>query len=176
MGYRKTIEGVTDNFSSFNYRAAIANTSWIQTGRRPTPSSTTTSVTPPTIIPGAGSRRVSLGLRHMATPSPTRWRNKSPDPHPPPLPPLPPLLPHSNPSPAAPGPGHPVQAQGQPDSTPSLLTSDNHSQQTLYRPPSSLGTSAQVPAAGFSSFVWYKTLIPMTTHLGGTPAVLLVCN
>lgn len=65
---------------SFNCRAATASTSWIQTGRRPTPSSTTTSVTPPTIIPGAANRRASLGLQRMATPNPTRWRNRSPAP------------------------------------------------------------------------------------------------
>ncbi|XP_059414733.1 protein sidekick-2-like isoform X2 [Carassius carassius] len=74
-------------------------------------------------------------------------------PHPPPLPPLPPLLPHSNPSPLPQGQGSLFRPKGSRTPTPSLLTSDNHSQHTLYRPPSSLGTSAQVPATGFSSFV-----------------------
>ncbi|XP_016131468.1 protein sidekick-2-like [Sinocyclocheilus grahami] len=74
-------------------------------------------------------------------------------PHPPPLPPLPPLLPHSNPSPQPQGQGTLFRPKGSRTPTPSLLTSDNHSQHTLYRPPSSLGTSAQVPATGFSSFV-----------------------
>uniref|UniRef100_A0A8C1JAD0 Sidekick cell adhesion molecule 2a n=1 Tax=Cyprinus carpio TaxID=7962 RepID=A0A8C1JAD0_CYPCA len=74
-------------------------------------------------------------------------------PHPPPLPPLPPLLPHSNPSPQPQGQGTLFRPKGSRTPTPSLLTSDNHSQHTVYRPPSSLGTSAQVPATGFSSFV-----------------------
>lgn len=74
-------------------------------------------------------------------------------PHPPPLPPLPPLLPHSNPSPQPQGQGTVFRPKGSRTPTPSLLTSDNHSQHTVYRPPSSLGTSAQVPATGFSSFV-----------------------
>ncbi|KAI2666017.1 Protein sidekick-2 [Labeo rohita] len=74
-------------------------------------------------------------------------------PHPPPLPPLPPLLPHSNPSPQPQGQGTLFRPKGSRTPTPSLLSSDNHSQHTLYRPPSSLGTSAQVPATGFSSFV-----------------------
>uniref|UniRef100_A0A3B4EBP9 Sidekick cell adhesion molecule 2a n=1 Tax=Pygocentrus nattereri TaxID=42514 RepID=A0A3B4EBP9_PYGNA len=37
--------------------------------------------------------------------------------------------------------------------TPSLLSSEAHSQHALYRPPSSLGASTQTPATGFSSFV-----------------------
>lgn len=74
-------------------------------------------------------------------------------PHPPPLPPLPPLLSHSNPSPQPQGQGTLFRPKGSRTPTPSLLSSDTHSQHTLYRPPSSLGTSAQVPATGFSSFV-----------------------
>uniref|UniRef100_A0A8B9GTL9 Sidekick cell adhesion molecule 2a n=1 Tax=Astyanax mexicanus TaxID=7994 RepID=A0A8B9GTL9_ASTMX len=74
-------------------------------------------------------------------------------PHPPPLPPLPPLLPHTAPSPQPQGQGTLFRPKGSRTPTPSLLSSDTHSQHTLYRPPSSLGASTQTPATGFSSFV-----------------------
>ncbi|TSO37067.1 Protein sidekick-2 [Bagarius yarrelli] len=71
----------------------------------------------------------------------------------PPLPPLPPLLPHSTPSPQPMGQGTLFRPKGSRTPTPSLLSSEIHSQHGLYRPPSSLGTSAQTPTTGFSSFV-----------------------
>ncbi|XP_072549363.1 protein sidekick-2 isoform X2 [Salminus brasiliensis] len=74
-------------------------------------------------------------------------------PHPPPLPPLPPLLPHTAPSPQPQGQGTLFRPKGSRTPTPSLLSSETHSQHALYRPPSSLGTSTQTPATGFSSFV-----------------------
>ncbi|KAL6476951.1 hypothetical protein MHYP_G00154500 [Metynnis hypsauchen] len=74
-------------------------------------------------------------------------------PHPPPLPPLPPLLPHSTPSPQPQGQGTLFRPKGSRTPTPSLLSSEAHSQHALYRPPSSLGASTQTPATGFSSFV-----------------------
>lgn len=74
-------------------------------------------------------------------------------PHPPPLPPLPPLLPHTAPSPQPQGQGTLFRPKGSRTPTPSLLSSETHSQHTLYRPPSSLGASTQTPATGFSSFV-----------------------
>ncbi|XP_026997071.1 protein sidekick-2 isoform X1 [Tachysurus fulvidraco] len=74
-------------------------------------------------------------------------------PHAPPLPPLPPLLPHSTPSPQPMGQGTLFRPKGSRTPTPSLLSSEIHSQHGLYRPPSSLGTSAQTPTTGFSSFV-----------------------
>ncbi|XP_066498621.1 protein sidekick-2 [Hoplias malabaricus] len=74
-------------------------------------------------------------------------------PHPPPLPPLPPLLPHSTPSPQPQGQGTLFRPKGSRTPTPSLLSSETHTQHALYRPPSSLGTSTQTPATGFSSFV-----------------------
>lgn len=67
------------NSFSFTCRAATANTSWTRTGRRPTLSSTTISVIPPTIIPGGDNKRASLALRRTATPSPTLWRSRSRD-------------------------------------------------------------------------------------------------
>ncbi|XP_058231848.1 protein sidekick-2 isoform X2 [Hemibagrus wyckioides] len=76
-----------------------------------------------------------------------------PRPHAPPLPPLPPLLPHSTPSPQPMGQGTLFRPKGSRTPTPSLLSSEIHSQHGLYRPPSSLGTSAQTPTTGFSSFV-----------------------
>ncbi|XP_041941993.1 protein sidekick-2 isoform X3 [Alosa sapidissima] len=82
-------------------------------------------------------------------------------PQPPPLPPLPPLLPQqSNPSPQPQqGPvlgqgGTLFRSKGSRTPTPSLLSSETHSQHsTLYRPPSSLGSANQAPPTGFSSFV-----------------------
>ncbi|MCJ8739300.1 hypothetical protein PDJAM_G00045680 [Pangasius djambal] len=74
-------------------------------------------------------------------------------PHAPPLPPLPPLLPHSTPSPQPMGQGTLFRPKGSRTPTPSLLSSEIHSQHGLYRPPSSLGTSTQTPTTGFSSFV-----------------------
>lgn len=50
-------------------RAVTVNTRWTPTDRRPIHSSTTTSVTPPTTTPGAGSRRESPEYRHTTAPS-----------------------------------------------------------------------------------------------------------
>ncbi|XP_076852894.1 protein sidekick-2 isoform X2 [Brachyhypopomus gauderio] len=74
-------------------------------------------------------------------------------PHPPPLPPLPPLMPHGTPSPQPQGQATLFRPKGSRTPTPSLLSSEAHSQHTIYRPPSSLGASTQMPATGFSSFV-----------------------
>ncbi|XP_046721614.1 protein sidekick-2 isoform X4 [Silurus meridionalis] len=74
-------------------------------------------------------------------------------PHAPPLPPLPPLLPHSTPSPQPMGQGTLFRPKGSRTPTPSLLSSEMHGQHGLYRPPSSMGSSAQTPTTGFSSFV-----------------------
>uniref|UniRef100_A0A672N6W3 Sidekick cell adhesion molecule 2 n=1 Tax=Sinocyclocheilus grahami TaxID=75366 RepID=A0A672N6W3_SINGR len=65
----------------------------------------------------------------------------------------PPAYGYAQPDTVPQGQGTLFRPKGSRTPTPSLLTSDNHSQHTLYRPPSSLGTSAQVPATGFSSFV-----------------------
>lgn len=65
-------------------------------------------------------------------------------PHAPPLPPLPPQ---------PMGQSTLFRAKGSRTPTPSLLTSEIHSQHGLYRPPSSLGSSTQTPTTGFSSFV-----------------------
>lgn len=97
-------------------------------------------------------------------------------PHAPPLPPLPPLLPHSTPSPQPMGQGTLFRPKGSRTPTPSLLSSEIHNQHGLYRPPSSLGSSTQTPTTGFSSFVWYETLVPFTTHLIGTPMWAAVCS
>ena len=86
--------------------------------------------------------------------------------HPPPVPPLPPLVPQSAPSPQPQGQGQGTlfRPKGSRTPTPSLLSSEPPSQHsTLYRPPSSLGCSAQAPTAGFSSFVWHTALLPITT-------------
>lgn len=97
-------------------------------------------------------------------------------PHAPPLPPLPPLLPHSTPSPQPMGQGTLFRPKGSRTPTPSLLSSEIHSQHGLYRPPSNLGTSTQAPTTGFSSFVWYETLVPFTIHLIGTPMWAAICS
>lgn len=59
------------------HRVATANMRWIRADRRPTPLSTTTSAIPPTTTLGGGSRRASLVHRHMATPNPSPWWNRS---------------------------------------------------------------------------------------------------
>uniref|UniRef100_A0AAY4BHR2 Uncharacterized protein n=1 Tax=Denticeps clupeoides TaxID=299321 RepID=A0AAY4BHR2_9TELE len=75
-------------------------------------------------------------------------------PHPPPLPPLPPMLPQSNNSPQPQGQNTLFRPKGSRTPTPSLLSSETHSQHSaLYRPPSSLGSTNQAPTTGFSSFV-----------------------
>lgn len=65
------------SFCCLAHRAATANTRWIRAGRRPIPSSTTTSATPPITTLGGGSRRVSLARQRMATPSPSPWWSRS---------------------------------------------------------------------------------------------------
>lgn len=97
-------------------------------------------------------------------------------PHAPPLPPLPPLLPHSTPSPQPMGQGTLFRPKGSRTPTPSLLSSEIHSQHGLYRPPSSLGNSTQAPTTGFSSFVWYETLLLFTTNLIGTFMWAAICS
>ncbi len=140
-------------------RAVTANMRWTPADRRPIRSSTTTSVTPPTTTPGAGSRRESPEHRPINY---TESESGEPEPcaPPPPLPPLPPLPPFppqiSSPTPQSQSQtGSLFRPKGSRTPTPSQQSSNPPSQQgTLYRPPSSLAPGSRAPIAGFSSFVW----------------------